>query len=200
MKEELKIILNDFKQAIELLALRIDALEEHQKINEEVVKEIEKNIIENIYEPAQASLNAFTQEQALKGFRDKYGERFAPYEESIRLIEDDREFDPVIATYDELEKRKAIAKEEGVEIDEAQEEEFVNQVIEGIKADLESLKGKLDAVELEVKVDADGDVKVIATDEAGNKELVDDDKLTEDIASEVVEEYGKELPRFITVE
>ena len=54
--ETLQSALNDFKQALELLAIRIDALEERAGASEELVKELEKNIFENLYEPAENPL------------------------------------------------------------------------------------------------------------------------------------------------
>lgn len=193
--ETLQSALNDFKQALELLAIRIDALEERAGASEELVKELEKNIFENLYEPAEKALNDFKANEEFEKFAGAHGEKFAPYLESIRIVEDDKEFDPVRATYDNIQGRRA----NGEEINE---DEFVDSVIGGIKEELQKLKNELGAVEIEVKQDENGETEIVATDEEGNQEVVATDEGGEGdgetaVEDELIAEYGdKPLPRF----
>lgn len=193
--ETLQSALNDFKQALELLAIRIDALEERAGASEELVKELEKNIFENLYEPAEKALNDFKANEEFEKFAGAHSEKFAPYLESIRIVEDDKEFDPVRATYDNIQGRRA----NGEEINE---DEFVDNVIGGIKEELQKLKNELGAVEIEVKQDENGETEIVATDEEGNQEVVATDEGGEGdgetaVEDELIAEYGdKPLPRF----
>ena len=174
---ELTEVLNSFKEAIDLVLIKIDNLEQRSQITENAVKEIETKFITEIYEPAQKAFDEAVDAENFRQFTDKYGERLQPYAEPLRSIEGD-DFDLARKAYDEF---------NALEDKEITADQYIDQLIPSIEAQLNNIREKLGAKEVEVKVDENGETEVKA-----DGETVDETVTTEGAVSEELDKVPEE--------
>lgn len=183
---ELQEVLGSFKQAIDLVLLKIENLEQRASISEKAVTDLEQKFITDIYEPAQKAFDEAVDAENFRQFSDKYGERLKPYAEPLRSIEGD-DFDITRKAYDEF---------NALENKDVTSDEYVDQLVLSIENQLNLIREKLGAKEVEVQVDEDGSTKVKADGETVDKTLVTQTAVAEDldkVPEEKVVEFAEEV-------
>lgn len=152
---ELNEVLSSFKQAIDLIVLKIENLEKRSVITEEAVKNLEQTFIKDIYEPAQKAFDEAIDAENFKLFSDKYHDRLSPFEAGIKAVEGD-DFDLTRHAYDEfnaLEDKTITA------------DEYIDRLVPSIENQLNAIREKLGATKVEAEVKSNGEVEIKADGE-----------------------------------
>lgn len=171
-ENEIYEILNSYKQALDVFLTRIESLEQtviDNKADTDMrIKEVSDTLIEDVINPATDAREWAAKEERYDDFMARNGEKFAPYESDIKLIEGE--------DYDL--PRKAFETFESMSAEERpSEEEYVNSTIKKIVAQIDKIKEAFGAKDVEVK-----------TDESGETEIkVDGEKVDEEVVEQVVE-------------
>ena len=172
MENEVFEILNGYKQALDILLERVEKLEQSAIDNkaelEGKIKDLNDLVIEDVINPATEARDWAAKEERFDGWMERNGEKFAPYENDIKLIEGD-DYDLARSAFDTY---------EGMEgEDKPTEEEYVNSTIDKVVAQINKIKEAFGAKDVEVK-----------TDESGETEIkVDGEKVDEEVVEQVVE-------------
>lgn len=184
---ELNEVLASFKEALDLILLKIDNLEQRAQITEEAVKTVEKEFITDIYEPAQKAFDEAIDAENFRQFKERYGERLGPYAEPLKSIEGD-DFDLNRKAYDEfnaLEDKNITA------------DEFIDKLVPSIEAQLNKIREQLGVKEIEAKVSADGETEVKvdgkSVDGEGTVTETSVEKTSGGLPADQVEEFADEV-------
>lgn len=154
---ETREVLGSFKEAIDLLLIKVQNLEERAKIAEEGLKSLETKFIEEIYEPAKQAFDEAVDNENFRQFSEKYSEKLSPYADQINAVEGG-DFDIMRNLYDEY---NSMEVEEGQE--KMSQDEYIEKIIPHIEEQLNTIRKKLGVETLEVKVeDSTGDGKADA--------------------------------------
>lgn len=177
MENELMQIIQSFKTVLDDVMARMEALEKRQG-------DIEKMIIEEFLDPLKASVDDYNHNAKLEEFKAKVGDKFDPY---LKLVEKENGedfdlYDDVMNAYDSFE-------EDFPGEEKPTEEEFIDGAVKNLQEKAEELKAILNADEVEVKADAEGEVTLIA-----DGEVVADttEEPKEETAEETTEEPAEE--------
>lgn len=170
---ELYDVLNQFKQAIDFLKAENDALKEQMTASEARMGELETTLFEKIIKPTEAAVN----EEGFQEFHNKYGEKLDPYNDKLRALEGDEDFDLSRRVYDDFKEYEA---PEGME--PYTEEEYVEAVMKQVEDQIDTVRAKLGVADnepLEIKQDEDGNTEISSNGEtlaSGETETVTDEK------------------------
>lgn len=178
---ELNEVLSSFKQAIDLIVLKIENLEKRAVVTEESVKNLEQTFIKDIYEPAQKAFDEAIDAENFRLFSDKYAERLNPFSDGLKAVEGD-DFDIVRHAYDEY---------NALEDKNISSDEYIDKLVPSIESQLNSLREKLGATKVEASVGDDGVTRVKVDGETVN---------TNDTASAMVESEVDKLPDSVVTE
>lgn len=157
---ELAEVLTSMKDSIDLLVLKVSNLEDRTKITEDAVKGLETEFITKIYEPAQKAFDEAVDAENFRVFSEKYGDKLSPYVEPLRAVEGE-DFDFVRKAYDEF---------NGLEDKSVTSDDFIDKFVANVEVQLQNIREKLGATEVEAKVTADGEVEIKADGEEVAKE------------------------------
>lgn len=202
-------ILASFKNAIDYMIDKIDAMDKMGENIDQRVDDLEKTIYDDILNPAMSAVQKFDHNRRLDDFKGRFGERLGAYNDKLTPLEGE-DFDLTSATFDNYD---AIPEE-----DRPDEEEYVSEVERLVKDKLDSIRSAMGIPEdapIKVEEDAEGDVTVESEGETqvvdeevkdevpeepkvqeGDEEIVDEAEVTEDNPDDVAafeEELKKSL-------
>ena len=172
-ENELIEVLQSYKDAIQLLEEKLNAFsEEMNHVREEMqtkLDSLENTVIHEILEPAVEASNKAAYDRELEDYKGRYSEKVSPYLDRIKAVEDE-DFDFWKNTYDGWKDYEADKGESALN-----EEQYLDSVLNKVKNQLEAIKDAMDASEIEMKVDGDGnaqldvDGETVATEEASEE-------------------------------
>lgn len=180
---ELAEVLTSMKDSIDLLVLKVSNLEDRTKITEDAVKGLETEFITKIYEPAQKAFDEAVDAENFRVFSEKYGDKLRPYVEPLRAVEGE-DFDFVRKAYDEF---------NGLEDKSVTSDDFIDKFVANVEAQLQNIREKLGATEVEAKVTADGEVEIKADGEEVSKEETVTPEEVQEAIDQVTPEDAEEI-------
>ena len=162
MDNELIQVLQQFKQAIDMCMEKIDYLdkmiENFKEENDERVHEIESTLYDEIINPTKEYIEEAEKTARFNEFDSKYGDKLRPFNEPLSVLEGD-DFDIV---------RSAFDKYDSYEGEKADQDTYVEKIIEEVGKQLDAIKkglGLPEDAEIEVKQTEDGETVVEVEDE-----------------------------------
>lgn len=182
MDNELIQVLQQFKQAIDMCMEKIDYLdkmiENFKEENDERVHEIESTLYDEIINPTKEYIEEANKTARFNEFDSKYGDRLRPFNEPLSVLEGE-DFDIV---------RSAFDKYDSYEGEKADQDIYVERIIEEVGKQLDAIKkglGLPEDAEIEVKQTEDGETVVEVEDEGhgDDEEIIastEDDEPMED--------------------
>jgi len=199
---ELWEVLSSYKNALDNIVERLTQLEtNNQEWKQEIdgrINELNNTIFEGILNPAKEAMAAAEHEEAFNGFKERQGDKFAPYLDSTRAIEGE-DFDLMKEAFDNY---------SAMEGDKPSEDEYVEVLLQKVADQVNTIKGVLGAEKVEIEAKPDGEVEVkadgkeVETPDEGaagegaaeGVELVDDESAEDN--PEDVEALEKELEAY----
>mgnify|MGYP006787405421 FL=1 len=190
-ENEIYEILNSYKQALDVLLTRIESLEQtvidNKADTDKRIKEVSDTLIEDVINPATEAREWAAKEERFDDFMTRNGEKFAPYESDIKLIEGE--------DYDL--PRKAFETFESMSDEERPtEEEYVDSTIEKVVAQIDKIKEAFGANKVEVKSTGDGETEIKVDGEKVDEKVVEQVVEGEENAEESEEATADELAEF----
>lgn len=190
-ENEIFEILNTYKQALDVLLTRIESLEQtvidNKADTDKRIKEVSDTLIEDVINPATEAREWAAKEERYDDFMARNGEKFAPYESDIKLIEGE--------DYDL--PRKAFETFESMSNEERpSEEEYVKSTIEKVVAQIDKIKEAFGAKDVEVKTDESGETEIKVDGEKVDEEVVEQVVEGGEVAEESEEATADELAEF----
>lgn len=182
MENELMQIIQSFKTVLDDVMARMETLEKRQG-------DIESMIIKEFLDPLKESVDNFNHEEKVAAFKEKCGDKFEPYLEMVKETEN-----PDYDIYTDLSDSYDAFEENNPGTPKPSEEEFIDAAVGMLQAQADKLKEILNAEEVEVKSDAEGEVEIIADGE------VVVDTAEEPVAEETTEEPAEEKVEEVTEE
>lgn len=193
MDNELIQVLQQFKQAIDMCMEKIDYLdkmiENFKEENDERVHEIESTLYDEIINPTKEYIEEANKTARFNEFDSKYGDKLRPFNEPLSVLEGE-DFDIV---------RSAFDKYDGYEGEKADQDTYVERIVEEVGKQLDAIKkglGLPEDAEIEVKQTEDGETVVEVEDEDDEEEEIiastEDDEPLED--EEPLEEVSEDDP------
>lgn len=162
MDNELIQVLQQFKQAIDMCMEKIDYLdkmiENFKEENDERIHEIESTLYDEIINPANEYIEEANRNERFNEFESKYGDRLRPFNEPLSVLEGE-DFDIV---------RSAFDKYDSFEGEKADQDTYVEKIVEEVGKQLDAIKkglGLPEDAEIEVKQTEDGETVVEVEDE-----------------------------------
>lgn len=162
MDNELIQVLQQFKQAIDMCMEKIDYLdkmiENFKEENDERVHEIESTLYDEIINPTKEYIEEANKTARFNEFDIKYGDKLRPFNEPLSVLEGE-DFDIV---------RSAFDKYDSFEGEKADQDTYVERIVEEVGKQLDAIKkglGLPEDAEIEVKQTEDGETVVEVEDE-----------------------------------
>lgn len=158
------------------------------------IAEVKASIYDNLLNPIKDEFDHMQYEDALSDFRCKHAEKLEPFNEKLKALEKDDEFDIVKKAFDDFSGRKD-GMEEDVYVDKlaSKIQEQLDDIagIFGVKPEeIEEVKVETDEGEVEAKVE-DGEVTSIEK-ETDEEEIAEEAPVSEEEAEKVEEETPTE--------
>ena len=190
-ENEIYEILNSYKQALDVLLTRIESLEQtvidNKADTDKRIKEVSDTLIEDVINPATEAREWAAKEERFDDFMTRNGEKFAPYESDIKLIEGE--------DYDL--PRKAFETFESMSDEERpSEEEYVKSTIEKVVSQIDKIKEAFGAKKVEVESTEDGETEIKVDGEKVDEKAVEQVVEGEENAEESEEATAEELAEF----
>ena len=190
-ENEIYEIFNIYKQALDVLLTRIELLEQtvidNKADTDKRIKEVSDTLIEDVINPATDAREWAAKEERFDDFMTRNGEKFAPYESDIKLIEGE--------DYDL--PRKAFEIFESMSDEERpSEEEYVKSTIEKVVAQIDKIKEAFGANKVEVESTEDGETEIKVDGEKVDEKVVEQVVEGEENAEESEEATADELAEF----
>lgn len=191
---------NENIDVIEQLKTAIAEIIEYQKHLAEEITSIKTDLMDNIINPIKSEFDKYQHDEALSDFRCKYAEKLDGFNDKLKIIEHNPDFDIVEKAFDSYNER-----EDGMDEDEYVEklaEHIQNQLdeIAGVfgveKEDIEEVKVETSEGEVEAKVE---DGKVVETEVEGEEEKVETTE-EENASDETEKEVEEEATADVEVE
>lgn len=200
--DELYEVLGAFKAALETLndkqkALS-DAFNEANASFTERVNSLEHTLFEEIINPANEYIEETNKNARFDEFNSKYGDRFSEFAEPLKALEGD-DYDVVRAAFDQY---------DDFEGEKADEETYVNALVEELGNQLSTIKKSLGLPEdAEVSVEQTEDGETVVTTEDGEVIAAEGEEVSaegepegesevEDIIDEEAEDDPEEVAAF----
>lgn len=185
------------EQNFDIVAAVKQLVEDYGHLANEIA-EVKQTIYDNLINPIQAEFEQMQHDEALSDFRCKHAEKLEPFNDKLKALEHDENFDIVEKAFDDFS-----AREDGME-----EDEYVEKLAEKVQSQLDEIAGifgvapeaveeiKVETEEGEIKAEVeDGEVVAVedeATEEATEDEATEDEIPGEEVATE--EELTSETP------
>lgn len=173
MDEEM---LNSLKDAIDAVNAKLDQLSSKQQA-------FEDKVLNEIINPANEAYEKSERDKRFNDFKDKYGEKLAPFENDVKTLEGD-DFDIYSNTFDAMDGDDSIDGDA-----------FIESVTSALKAKIDEIKSKLGVAsdaEVTVEASADGDIEVKADGETVVDESTDTETKVEETTEEKTEDEKSE--------
>lgn len=155
---------NENIDVIEQLKTAIAEIIEYQKHLAEEITSIKTDLMDNIINPIKGEFEKYQHDEALSDFREKYGEKLDSFNDKLKLLEHNPDFDIVEKAFDDYQTRT----------DGMGEDEYVEKLASHIQEQLDEI-GRAYGVEPE-KIE---EVKVETTDGDEIKAEVEDGEVVE---------------------
>lgn len=145
------------EQNFDIVAAVKQLVEDYGHLANEIA-EVKQTIYDNLINPIQAEFEQMQHDEALSDFRCKHAEKLEPFNDKLKALEHDENFDIVEKAFDDFS-----AREDGME-----EDEYVEKLAEKVQSQLDEIAGIFgvapEAVE-EIKVETEeGEIKAEVED------------------------------------
>ena len=195
-ENELVEVLQSYKDAIGLLEEKFNAFsEEIGHVREELqarIESLEDTVINGIINPAHEAAEKAAYDRDLEDFKGRYSEKINPYLDKIKAVEGD-DFDIFKTAFDGYKEYKDANGDKALD-----EVEYVDELLAGIASQLDKVKELINAENVEVKQDEDGNTELKADGETvaeGEKTKTPEDTTEEPLGepAELSEDEMKKL-------
>ena len=195
-ENELVEVLQSYKDAIGLLEEKFNAFsEEIGHVREELqarIESLEDTVINGIINPAHEAAEKAAYDRDLEDFKGRYSEKIDPYLDKIKAVEGD-DFDIYKTAFDGYKEYKDANGEKALD-----EVGYIDELLSGIASQLDKVKELINAENVEVKQDADGNTEIVADGETvaeGEKTETPEDTTEEPLGepAELSEDEMKKL-------
>lgn len=195
-ENELVEVLQSYKDAIGLLEEKFNAFsEEIGHVREELqarIESLEDTVINGIINPAHEAAEKAAYDRDLEDFKGRYAEKIDPYLDKIKAVEGD-DFDIYKTAFDGYKEYKDANGEKALD-----EVGYVDELLSGIASQLDKVKELINAENVEVKQDKDGNTELKADGETvaeGEKTETPEDTTEEPLGepAELSEDEMKKL-------
>lgn len=160
---ELVEVLQSYKDAIGLLEEKFNAFsEEIGHVREELqarIESLEDTVINGIINPAHEAAEKAAYDRDLEDFKGRYSEKIDPYLDKIKAVEGD-DFDIYKTAFDGYKEYKDANGDKALD-----EVGYVDELLSGIASQLDKVKELINADNVEVKQDEDGNTELKADGE-----------------------------------
>lgn len=160
---ELVEVLQSYKDAIGLLEEKFNAFsEEIGHVREELqarIESLEDTVINGIINPAHEAAEKAAYDRDLEDFKGRYSEKIDPYLDKIKAVEGD-DFDIYKTAFDGYKEYKDANGDKALD-----EVGYVDELLSGIASQLDKVKELINAENVEVKQDEDGNTELKADGE-----------------------------------
>jgi hypothetical protein len=160
---ELVEVLQSYKDAIGLLEDKFNAFsEEIGHVREELqarIESLEDTVINGIINPAHEAAEKAAYDRDLEDFKGRYSEKIDPYLDKIKAVEGD-DFDIYKTAFDGYKEYKDANGDKALD-----EVGYVDELLSGIASQLDKVKELINAENVEVKQDEDGNTELKADGE-----------------------------------
>jgi hypothetical protein len=193
---ELVEVLQSYKDAIGLLEEKFNAFsEEIGHVREELqarIESLEDTVINGIINPAHEAAEKAAYDRDLEDFKGRYSEKIDPYLDKIKAVEGD-DFDIFKTAFDGYKEYKDANGDKALD-----EVGYVDELLSGIASQLDKVKELINAENVEVKQDEDGNTELKADGETvaeGEKTETPEDTTEEPLGepAELSEDEMKKL-------
>jgi hypothetical protein len=193
---ELVEVLQSYKDAIGLLEEKFNAFsEEIGHVREELqarIESLEDTVINGIINPAHEAAEKAAYDRDLEDFKGRYSEKIDPYLDKIKAVEGD-DFDIYKTAFDGYKEYKDANGDKALD-----EVGYVDELLSGIASQLDKVKELINAEEVEVKQDENGNTEIKADGETvaeGEKTETPEDTTEEPLGepAELSEDEMKKL-------
>ena len=199
---ELWQVLNAFKGALDFLIDKVDQMdkmyEDNRNQTDERIHKLETDLYDEIINPTKAYIEETNKNARFDDFNSKYGEQLGAFNDSLKAIEGDEDFDLTKSAFDKYDE----LPEEGRPDSDA----YVQAIIEEVGSQIDAIKKGLgipEDAEVSVTQDEGGntvveaDGEVVATDEGEATDTNNEEEVPgEEVAEEEVAE-GEDNPEDI---
>lgn len=195
-ENELVEVLQSYKDAIGLLEEKFNAFsEEIGHVREELqtrIESLEDTVINGIIKPAHEAAEKAAYDRDLEDFKGRYSEKINPYLDKIKAVEGD-DFDIFKTAFDGYKEYKDANGDKALD-----EVGYVDELLAGIASQLDKVKELINAENVEVKQDEDGNTELKADGETvakGEKTETPEDTTEEPLGepAELSEDEMKKL-------
>ena len=195
-ENELVEVLQSYKDAIGLLEEKFNAFsEEIGHVREELqarIESLEDTVINGIINPAHEAAEKAAYDRDLEDFKGRYAEKIDPYLDKIKAVEGD-DFDIYKTAFDGYKEYKDANGDKALD-----EVGYVDELLSGIASQLDKVKELINAENVEVKQDEDGNTEIVADGETvaeGEKTETPEDTTEEPLGepAELSEDEMKKL-------
>lgn len=195
-ENELVEVLQSYKDAIGLLEEKFNAFsEEIGHVREELqarIESLEDTVINGIINPAHEAAEKAAYDRDLEDFKGRYSEKIDPYLDKIKAVEGD-DFDIFKTAFDGYKEYKDANGDKALD-----EVGYVDELLSGIASQLDKVKELINAENVEVKQDKDGNTELKADGETvaeGEKTETPEDTTEEPLGepAELSEDEMKKL-------
>ena len=202
-ENELVEVLQSYKDAIGLLEEKFNAFsEEIGHVREELqtrIDSLEDTVINGIINPAHEAAEKAAYDRDLEDFKGRYSEKIDPYLDKIKAVEGD-DFDIYKTAFDGYKEYKDANGDKALD-----EVGYVDELLSGIASQLDKVKELINAENVEVKQDEDGNTEIVADGETvaeGEKTETPEDTTEEPLGepAELSEDEMKELEKEMKAE
>lgn len=193
---ELVEVLQSYKDAIGLLEEKFNAFsEEIGHVREELqarIESLEDTVVNGIINPAHEAAEKAAYDRDLEDFKGRYSEKINPYLDKIKAVEGD-DFDIFKTAFDGYKEYKDANGDKALD-----EVGYVDELLSGIASQLDKVKELINAENVEVKQDEDGNTELKADGETvaeGEKTETPEDTTEEPLGepAELSEDEMKKL-------
>ena len=162
-ENELVEVLQSYKDAIGLLEEKFNAFsEEIGHVREELqarIESLEDTVINGIINPAHEAAEKAAYDRDLEDFKGRYSEKIDPYLDKIKAVEGD-DFDIYKTAFDGYKEYKDANGDKALD-----EVGYIDELLSGIASQLDKVKELINAENVEVKQDEDGNTEIVADGE-----------------------------------
>ena len=202
-ENELVEVLQSYKDAIGLLEEKFNAFsEEIGHVREELqarIESLEDTVINGIINPAHEAAEKAAYDRDLEDFKGRYSEKIDPYLDKIKAVEGD-DFDIYKTAFDGYKEYKDANGDKALD-----EVGYIDELLSGIASQLDKVKELINAENVEVKQDEDGNTEIVADGETvaeGEKTETPEDTTEEPLGepAELSDDEMKKLEEEMKVE
>lgn len=174
------------EQNFDIVAAVKQLVEDYGHLANEIA-EVKQTIYDNLINPIQAEFEQMQHDEALSDFRCKHAEKLEPFNDKLKALEHDENFDIVEKAFDDFS-----AREDGME-----EDEYVEKLAEKVQSQLDEIAGifgvapeaveeiKVETEEGEIKAEVE-DGEVVEVENEATEEVIEDEATEDEIPGEEV--------------